>query len=74
MNCILFAESASEKHNDMYVNAEFDELIADLTKNCQVPERVVDLDSLFCGIDIFGDILLLNIDGMNNTIALARIV
>ena len=74
MNCILFAESASEKHNDMYVNAEFDELIADLIKNCQVPERIVDLDSLFCGIDRFGDILLLNIDGMDNMIALARII
>lgn len=74
MICIIFAESTSEKHNNMYVNAEFDELIADLTKNCQVPERAVDLDSLFCGIDRFGDILLLNIDGMDNTIALARIV
>ena len=74
MNCILFAESASEKHNDMYVNAEFDELIADLTENCQVSERAVNLDDLFCSTDRFGDILLLNIDGMDNTIALARIV
>lgn len=74
MDCVIFAESPSEKHNDMYVNAEFEELIADLTKNCKVHERVVDLDSLFCSTDRFGDILLLNIDGMDNEIALARIV
>lgn len=74
MDCVIFAESTSEKHNDMYVDAEFNELIADLTKNCQVAERVVDLDSLLCSTDRFGDILLLNIDGMDNEIALARIV
>lgn len=74
MDCVIFAESVSEKHNNMYIDAEFDELIADLTKNCKVTEKVVDLDDLFCSIDRFGDILLLNIDGMNNKIALARIV
>lgn len=74
MDCVIFAESVSEKHNNMYIDVEFDELIADLTKNFQVPEKVIDLDDLFCSIDRFGDILLLNIDGMNNKIALARIV